>query len=89
MAPSAGPKFDELFVEEEGVVLQISTHASIDPYPPTSGPLSKFLQALRRQLPQGGRFRVNEHGRAFTSGGFIYIGTIPTAEWFRPLTLRS
>jgi hypothetical protein len=82
-------KLDEIFVEEEGVVLQISTHARINPYPPTTGSLSKFLQALRRQLPQGGRFRVNEHGRAFTSNGFIYIGTIPTAEWFRPLTARS
>jgi hypothetical protein len=82
-------KVDEVFVEEEGVVLQISTHRGIDPYPPSGGPLANFLQALRRQLPPGGRFRVNEHGRAFTSNGSIYIGSIPTAEWFRPLTSRS
>ncbi len=80
---------DEIFVEEEGVVLQISTYANIRPYPPTSGPLARFLAALRRQLPRGGRFRVNQHGRAFTSNGSIYIGTIPRNEWFRPLTGRS
>jgi hypothetical protein len=80
---------DEIFVEEEGVILQISTHASITPYPPASGLLARFLQALRRQLPNGGRFRVNEHGRAFTSQSAIYIGTIPRAQWFRPLTARS
>lgn len=82
-------KLDEIFVEEEGVILQISTHAGISPYPPTSGALARFLAALRRQLPRGGRFRVNEHGRAFTSNGFIFVGTIPLAEWFRPLTARS
>jgi hypothetical protein len=80
---------DEVFVEEEGVVLQISHHAGIRPYPPSSGPLSRFLQALRRRLPNGGRFRVNEHGRAFASNGSIYIGEIPRNEWFRPLTARS
>ncbi|MBI3468558.1 MAG: hypothetical protein HY000_36615 [Planctomycetes bacterium] len=80
---------DEVFVEEEGEVLQLSVHAGIDPYPPTSGPLHAFLQSLRRRFPVGGRFRVNEHGRAFTSDGAIYIGTIPKAEWFRPLTARS
>ena len=80
---------DEVFVEEEGRVLQLSTHASIRPYPPVQGPLAVFLQALRRQLPDGGRFRVNEHGRAFTSDGSIYVGIIPRAEWFRPLTARS
>lgn len=80
---------DEIFVEEEGVVLQISTHAGIRPYPPTSGALARFLKALRRRLPRGGRFRVNEHGRAFTSNGFLYIGTIPRTEWFQALTGRS
>jgi hypothetical protein len=80
---------DEIFVEEEGKILQISSHASIRPYPPSSGPLLRFLQALRRRLPNGGRFRVNEHGRAFTSNGSIFIGDIPRAEWFRPLTARS
>lgn len=82
-------KLDEIFVEEEGEVLQISTHAGIRPYPPTSGALARFLAALRRQLPRGGRFRVNEHGRAFTSNGFLYVGTIPRTEWFHPLSARS
>jgi hypothetical protein len=82
-------RLNEIFVEEEGEVLQISTHAGIDPYPPTDGPLFDFLLALRRLLPSGGRFRVNEHGRAFTSNGSIFIGTIPHDEWFRPLTARS
>ena len=82
-------KLDEIFVEEEGVVLQISKHAGINPYPPVAGSLKKFLLALRNLLPQGGRFRVNEHGRAFTSNRSIYIGTIPKDEWFRPLTARS
>jgi hypothetical protein len=80
---------DEVFVEEEGIVLQLSTHASINPYPPVSGELCTFLAALRRRLPDGGRFRVNEHGRAFTSRDSIYIGTIPRGTWFRPLTPRS
>lgn len=82
-------KVDEIFVEEEGVILQISTHAGIRTYPPKATPLSKFLVALRGQLPKGGRFRVNEHGRAFTSNGILYIGSIPRTEWFRPLTGRS
>lgn len=80
---------NEIFVEEEGVVLQISTHANISLYPPTTGPLANFLSALRRQLPNGGRFRVNEHGRAFTSNGSVYIGMIPHDSWFRSLTARS
>lgn len=80
---------DEVFVEEEGTVLQISTNAGIAPYPPTSGPLAAFLAALRRMLPQGGRFRVNEHGRAFTSNGSLFIGQVPLQQWFRPLTARS
>jgi hypothetical protein len=82
-------KLDEIFVTEEGIVLQISTQAGIAPYPPVGGCLARFLLALRRQLPQGGRFRVNEHGRAFTSNRAVYIGTIPKDEWFRPLTARS
>lgn len=80
---------DEVFVEEEGVVLQLSTHAGINPYPPANGELCRFLSALRRRLPEGGRFRVNEHGRAFTSRDAVYIGTIPREIWFRPLTARS
>jgi hypothetical protein len=82
-------KLDEVFVEEEGVVLQLSTNAAIAPYPPADGELLPFLAALRRRLPDGGRFRVNEHGRAFTSRDSIYIGTIPHGVWFRPLTPRS
>lgn len=81
--------FDEIFVEEEGTVHQISSHVGVTPYPPKGTLLSNFLQALRRRFPSGGRFRVNEFGRAFTSDGSIYIGTIPKAEWFRPLTARS
>ena len=80
---------DEIFVEEEGSILQISSHVPIHPYPPVVGVLAVFLQSLRRQLPNGGRFRVNEHGRAFTSSNSIYIGMIPIDEWFRPLTPRS
>jgi hypothetical protein len=80
---------DEVFVEEEGVTLQLSTEAGITPYPPVSGPVQSFLKALRRRLPEGGRFRVNEHGRAFTSRDALYIATIPTACWFPPLTPRS
>jgi hypothetical protein len=80
---------DEIFVVEEGEILQISRNASIRPYPPVDGSLCQFLKALRRQLPDGGRFRVNEHGRAFTSNGSIFIGTIPQSLWFRPLTARS
>ncbi len=80
---------DEVFVEEEGVILQLSTQAGVSPYPPTNGALFSFLAALRRLLPTGGRFRVNEHGRAFTSRDNIYIGCVPLASWFRPLTARS
>lgn len=80
---------DEVFVEEEGIVLQLSSHAGISPYPPVAGHLSTFLKALRRRLPDGGRFRVNEHGRAFTSRDSIFIGTVPLIAWFRPLNARS
>src|SRR5207237_9236230 len=67
----------------------LSTQANIRPYPPASGALARFLAALRRRIPRGGRFRVNEHGRAFTSNGTIYIGTVPLGQWFPPLTARS
>lgn len=80
---------DEIFVEEEGVVLQISSQAGISPYPPVSGTLARFLKALRGQLPNGGRFRVNEHGRAFTSNALRFVGIVPLDRWFRPLTGRS
>lgn len=82
-------RLDEVFIEEEGVTLQLSTHGSIDPYPPTAGPLAEFLRALRRQLPEGGRFRVNEHRRAFTSDRQIFVGIVPIPLWFQPLHGRS
>jgi hypothetical protein len=81
--------FDEVFVTVEGQVVQLSRDAGINPYPPASGPLASFLAALRRRLPSGGAFRVNEHGRAFTSRGNIYIGVVPLDQWFRPLTAMS
>lgn len=86
-APSLN--FDEVFVKIAGQVVQISIDVGINPYPPKIGPLASFLAALRRQLPSGGRFRVNEQGRAFTSDDNIFIGIIPKAEWFRPLTPLS
>ena len=43
---------DEIFVEEEGSVLQISSHLPVHPYPPAVGVLAIFLQSLRRQLPE-------------------------------------
>jgi hypothetical protein len=81
--------FDEVFVEIEGKVIQLSTDAQIRPYPPQTGPVADFLAALRRQLPNGGRFRVNEHGRAFTADRSIFIGRIPDRQWFKPLRLRE
>ncbi len=80
--------FDEIFVEIEGRTIQLSTDTQIQPYPPPAGPLANFLASLRRQLPTGGRFRVNEHGRAFTSDQSIFIGCIPGTQWFTPLRLR-
>jgi hypothetical protein len=81
--------FDEIWTKVESQDLQLSQDAGINPYPPRTGPLALFLAALRRRFPSGGRFRVNEFGRAFTSADAIYIGTIPMAQWFRPLTARS
>jgi len=86
-APSLN--FDEVFIKIAGQVVQLSLDAGINPYPPKTGPLASFLAALRRQLPSGGRFRVNEHGRAFTSDGNIFIGIVPLTEWFKPLTPLS
>ncbi|MGH9967258.1 MAG: hypothetical protein ACREBG_05420 [Pyrinomonadaceae bacterium] len=81
--------FDQVFVEIDGQKHFLSVDAGINPYPPTTGPLATFLAALRRQLPIGGRFRVNEHGRAFTSENNIFIGIVPLAQWFKPLTPLS
>ena len=80
---------DEVWIKVEGNDLQLSQDAGIASYPPEIGPLAIFLVALRRQLPGGGRFRVNEHGRAFTSDEPRFIGTVPLEQWFRPLTGRS
>ena len=81
--------FDEIWTEYDGRICVLSQDAGISPYPPVRGPLTEFLAALRRHLPQGGRFRVNEFGRAFTSNKTVYIGTIPSQRWFRRLTARS
>jgi hypothetical protein len=77
---------DEVFVVINGQRVQLSTEVGISPYPPRVGSLSEFLASLRRQLPRGGRFRVNEHGRAFTSDENIFIGQVPLGQWFKPLT---
>lgn len=82
--------FDEVEIEINGLRVQLSAECGIRPYPPTAGPLASFLQALRRQIPAGGGFRVNEHGRAFTSNGHKFIGTVPlSAGWFRPIAVSS
>jgi hypothetical protein len=81
--------FDEVWTEIEGHISLLSTHASAIPYPPNSGPLAAFLSALRRQLPQGGRFRVNEHCRAFTANENSFIGVVPLASWFPALTVMG
>jgi hypothetical protein len=80
---------DEVWTEIEGQIELLSTHAKSVPYPPTAGALAALLAALRRQLPSGGRFRVNEHGRAFTADQNVFIGNIPLASWFSPLSLTE
>jgi hypothetical protein len=78
---------DEIWTEIEGQIDLLSAHAASIPYPPTAGPLAGFITALRRQLPSGGRFRVNEHGRAFTADNNSFIGNVPLGSWFAPLSL--
>lgn len=80
---------DEVWTEIEGKIELLSPHAKSIPYPPTVGPLAVFLAGLRRQLPQGGRFRVNEHGRAFTADQNVFIGNVPLASWFSPISLTD
>lgn len=80
---------DEIWTEIEGQIDLLSSHIEAGPYPPTAGPLAAFLAALRRQLPSGGRFRVNEHGRAFTADQYLFIGEVPLATWFPPLSLTD
>jgi hypothetical protein len=77
---------DEVWTDIEGQFVLLSTYATGSLYPPPSGPVAAFVQALRRQLPQGGRFRVNEHGRAFTSDQNVFIGIVPLDNWFPPLS---
>lgn len=77
---------DEVWTEIEGKIELLSTHTRPIPYPPTTGPLADFLAAARRRLPLGGRFRVNEHGRAFTTDENVFIGNVPLASWFPPLS---
>ena len=78
---------EEVRIEVNGIPVQLSLHAGISPYPPVAGALATFLAALRQFLPNGGRFRVNEKGRAFTSNDNLYIGTVPPQpEWFRPIS---
>jgi len=80
---------DEVFVEIEGNKVLLSSESGVAPYPPISGPLFIFLASLRHQLPEGGRFRVNEHGRAFTSRDNVFIGIVPLSQWFKALTPLS
>lgn len=79
-------KLDDVRIEVNGADVFLSQECGVVPYPPTTGPLADFLAALRGQLPNGGRFRVNEHGRAFTSNGNRYIGVVPIQQWFRPIS---
>lgn len=82
---------DEIWMEVEGINVELSQDAAIDPYPPLPGAdaLGNFLAVLRRCLPSGGVFRVNERGRAFTPDHATFIGVVPTARWFLPLHARS
>ena len=80
---------DEIWTEIEGQIDLLSTHLKSPSYPPKTGPLAIFVAALRRQLPQGGRFRVNEHGRAFTAKENVFIGCVPMTSWFSPLSIAS
>lgn len=77
---------DEVWIEVNGANVQLSAQAGISAYPPSSGGVATFLAALRRQLPLGGRFRVNEHGRAFTADKNVFIGKVPNDHWFRPIS---
>ena len=77
---------DEIWTVIEGQIDLLSIRTRCIPYPPTAGPLAAFVLALRRQLPPGGRFRVNEHGRAFTADRNLFIGNVPLASWFPPLS---
>lgn len=77
---------DDVRIEVNGVNVFLSSHCGIAPYPPAAGPLADFLTSLRTLLPTGGRFRVNERGRAFTSNDNLFIGVVPLQNWFRPIS---
>jgi hypothetical protein len=79
---------DEVWTEVEGQIVQLSSHLAIGTYPPAGG-VTEFIAALRRQLPNGGRFRVNERGRAFTANENIFIGIVPLPNWFRPISIAA
>lgn len=80
---------DEIWTEIDGARVLLSSQISVSPYPPTAGSLADFLGALRRRLPIGGAFRVNECGRAFTSNGNIFIGVVPLRYWFHSIAITD
>jgi len=80
---------NEIWTEIDNQDDLLSAHLKPAAYPPTAGPLAEFLAAFRRQLPLGGRFRVNEHGRAFTADTNLFIGQVPLTSWFPALSLTS
>lgn len=77
---------DEVWTEIEGQIVLLSTRNRSTAYPPAAGALADFLKALRGQLPTGGRFRVNEHGRAFTADQNVFVGIVPLPSWFPALS---
>ncbi|HEV7406510.1 MAG TPA: hypothetical protein VGO11_26400 [Chthoniobacteraceae bacterium] len=79
-------QFEEILIKDSSE--RLSQHVSgIPSYPPPQGPLAEFLAALRRVLPGGGRFRINEHRRVFTSNPpHFFVGIAPPSPlWFRPI----
>jgi hypothetical protein len=80
---------NEIWTEIDNQDDLLSVHLKPASYPPPTGQLAQFLAALRRQLPLGGRFRVNEHGRAFTADSNLFIGQVPLTNWFPALSLTS
>jgi hypothetical protein len=79
----------EIWTEIDDQIDLLSKHLKPTPYPPTVGPLAVFMTSLRHLLPQGGRFRVNEHCRAFTADQNLFVGNVPLAHWFPPIPLTG